>query len=251
MATDRPDWLSAFPRSVVDQVLPAIEAAQAGQRVIAAVDADGTLWRNDIGEHLLQWLCGCLPDSPEPALLPKKVWTEYEKRLKKDRGDAYAYAVTIMKGMPYLEMLYAVDYVASEWKYYKPSMAALMEGLSAAGVEVYVVTASWETLIRHALLYAGIDAQGVFGIDVELDHVRGTGPVMTDRLVPPVTCNGGKVEVLQAHLGQGPDLAIGDSLGDREMLEAARWRFVVKHRKDADNAMAKLARERGWAVHAF
>jgi phosphoserine phosphatase len=249
--TDRPDWLLPFTKAVADPVLAAVAAAQGGQRVIAAVAADGTLWRPDIGEYFLQWLSGHLPDSPDPALLPKKIWTDYAKRLKKDPADAHAFAVTALKGMPYLELLYAVDYIASEWKHYKPSMAALLEGLSEAGVEVHVVTSSWETLIRHALLYAGIDADGVFGVDVDLQHVAGTGPVMTDRLVAPVTCGSGKVEALTANLGQAPDLAIGDSLVDREMLEAARWPIVVRHRKDGDNGLATLARERGWPIQTF
>jgi len=88
---------------------------------------------------------------------------------------------------------------------------------------------------------------GVFGIETELDDVPGKGLVVSDRLVLPVPCNGGKVEALDQAVGMA-SFAIGDSMGDHEMLDSARWRLVVGTRGDPENEMMRLARLRGWST---
>lgn len=243
-------FLASFSPAVQTVVESVLAEVQHPSRVVAAVDADGTLWRHDIGEHFLQWISGRLPDSPETPLLPPETWDRYLALLSEDRCRAYAFAVEAMEGLPLLELLYAVDYVAAKWRHYRPRMAQLLEGLRGAGVEVVVVTATWETLVRHALLRMEVDAP-VLGIESGHRYHGGVGVVLNGQAERPVTCMEGKVEALRKYLDCRPALAIGDSLGDLQMLEAARHRIVVRHRRDPLNDLARIARERGWPVEVF
>lgn len=249
MAQNYPSWLTGFPKGFKDDVMTAIEAKDHSR--VVAVDADGTLWKNDLGEHFLQWLCGLVAGGPEEPILPPSVWKDYEKILKKDRTQAYGFAVQCMAGIEFADLLTWMDYVAATWKFYKPRMAALLNGLRDEGdMKVYIVSASNAWIIRRAMLYMDVEVDGVFGIETEMEDVPGTGLVLTDRLVQPVSCMAGKVEILDRHVGM-PAIAIGDSLGDLEMLDAARWRLVVGHTDQGDNEMMKLAIMRGWNHRHF
>lgn len=245
-----PSFLDSFSPSVQATIREVLARRSSQSRVVAAVDADGTLWRHDIGEHFLQWLSGRLPDSPEDPLLPPEVWDRYLALLRQDRCVAYAFAVETMKGLPLLELLYAVDFVASRWRHYRPRMATLLDGLREEGIEVVIVTATWETLVRHAILQMGLDAT-VLGIESDHEYQGGVGIVLNGRVQRPVTCMEGKVEALRRYLDCRPDLAIGDSLGDLAMLEAADYRVVVRHRRDPVNELVSIARERHWALEVF
>jgi phosphoserine phosphatase len=130
-------------------------------------------------------------------------------------------------------------------------MAGLLNGLrEEGGMKVFIVTASNAWIIRRGMLYLDAEVDGVFGIETEMDEIPGVGLVLSDRLVQPVVCNQGKVDVLEKFVGP-PAIAIGDSLGDREMLEAARWRLVVGHSGEKENEMMKLAKASGWNHHLF
>jgi len=243
-------FLTSFSPAVQTEVESGLAAARRSPRVVAAVDADGTLWRHDIGEHFLQWLSGRLPDSPETPLLPAETWDQYLALLEEDRCRAYGFAVEAMENLPLLELLYAVDYVTARWRHYRQRMALLLEFLRSQGVEVVVVTATWETLVRHALLQMAIDAP-VLGIESGHRYVGGVGVVLDGRLEQPVTCMEGKVDALRKHLDCRPTLAIGDSLGDLRMMEDASHRIVVRHRRDPVNDLVRIARERRWPVEVF
>jgi phosphoserine phosphatase len=249
MVRSYPDWLDGFPMGFKNDVMDAVQATDHSR--IVAVDADGTLWRKDLGEHFLQWLCGLVDGGPEPSILPASVWKDYLKLLKKDRAGAYGFAVQVMAGIEFADLVTWMDYVASTWRYYKPRMAALLNGLrEEGGMKVYVVTASNAWLIRRGLLYLDADVDGVFGIETEMDSIPGIGLLLSDRLVQPIVCNRGKLEVLQTHAGS-PAIAIGDSLIDVEMMEASRWRLVVGHAGEPESDLLKLAKKRGWNRHLF
>ena len=73
-----------------DQVSSAIASMldEGGDRKRVAFDADGTLWRGDVGEDLLRFLAaqGKLPRYRNR----RGVYEEYERRVAKDPADAYA-----------------------------------------------------------------------------------------------------------------------------------------------------------------
>jgi phosphoserine phosphatase len=240
-----PDWLQGFPKRFQADVMEAVQSKDHSR--IVAFDADRTLWKNDIGEFFMELLTQS-EDPDDPPVLDPKVWTTYERMLKKDRNKAYGFAVQCMAGIEFADLSSWIDLVASKWPHYSPKMADLINGMREEGdLKVYVVSSSCTWIVRRALLYMGVDVDGAYGIETELDHVAGKGLVVSDRLVLPLTCNAGKVETLDANVGMA-SFAIGDSMGDNELLDAARWRLVVGTKGEPENDMMTLARQRGWST---
>lgn len=95
----------------------------------------------------------------------------------------------------------------------------LMHDLIAAGVSVYIVSASPEAVIEEIapLLGFPVDAEHAFGIRVEMDGDQFTTRTV-DPATYPVTYREGKAEVIQKHLPGLPVLVAGDSMTDYEML---------------------------------
>ncbi len=216
-----------------------------GERPLACFDADGTLWAEDIGEGMLRWLAagGLLPSVRAPW---QQVWEEYEARVREDRCAGYAWAVAIMEGLREEEIIRWSRQFAAAWPNYRPKMVGLLRGLCAAGGEVVIVTASNRWLVEAAAERMGLPDIRILGIET-----RVRDGVLTGEVVRPVTCRGGKVEAIRERLGRMPDLAVGDSVGDLEMLEASGRVVVVGRRSDPSAQMVRLARERGWPVQWF
>ncbi|MCY2989734.1 MAG: haloacid dehalogenase-like hydrolase [Planctomycetota bacterium] len=102
----------------------------------------------------------------------------------------------------------------------QPEMQNLMASLRAAGIDVYIVTASLKQVIE---VFAG---EG-FGYSVPTDHVLGMELEVKDGQLQPAykagwvqTHHQGKVEAIRSVLGARgePVFAAGDSDGDYEML---------------------------------
>ncbi len=238
-----PDWLNGFPKRFQDDVIEAIDAKDHSR--IVAFGADNTLWKNSIGEFFLQVLTQS-EDPEDMPVLPPQYWSRYEEIAKDDRIAACGHAVQCMAGLEYGDVAAWVDLVASKWPHYSAKMADLINGMrDEGGLQVHVVSACNSWLLRRALFYMGVEVDGAYGIETEMDSIPGVGLVLSDRLVQPVTCNGGKVEVLDQHVGL-PSFVIGNGLGDHELMDVARWRLVIGEKGCEDNEMMKLARERGW-----
>ena len=65
-------------------------------RAMALFDADGTLWREDVGEAFLRHLISLgwvqLPDGSDP-------YEAYERAVDRDRATGYAYAAQLQAGL--------------------------------------------------------------------------------------------------------------------------------------------------------
>jgi phosphoserine phosphatase len=105
-----------------------------------------------------------------------------------------------------------------------PEIANLMHAFQVAGIDVYVVSASMEDVVR---VFA---TNPKYGYGLALDHVLGIRLAKdgSDRYLPalkagwPVTVFHGKVDAIQAEIarvgGRGPVFVAGDSDGDYNML---------------------------------
>lgn len=219
--------------------------ARLGESPLACFDADGTLWAEDIGEGMLRWLAagGLLPGTKAPWT---EVWSEYEVRVRQDRCAGYAWAVAIMEGLREEDVIRWSHQFAAAWPNYRPSMVGLLRALHDIGVEVVLVSASNRWLVEAAAARMGLPSLRVLGIET-----RVRDGVLTGEVIRPVTCRAGKVEAISLYLGRMPDLAVGDSEGDLEMLEAAKRAIVVACRSAQKSRMVLLARERGWPVQWF
>ena len=125
-------------------------------------------------------------------------------------------------------------------------MLELVAGLKAEGIEVWIVSASNQWTIREAAAYAGFEPDRCLGIHTEVED-----GVITDRVVHPMTCNQGKVDTIDEVIGVRPLLSFGDSMGDFEMLQNARFPFVVGQISAPNQSMMKTAREFDWPIHMF
>jgi phosphoglycolate phosphatase-like HAD superfamily hydrolase len=151
-------------------------------------------------------------------------------------------------------------------------MVELLDLLRAQGFKVFIVTGGGVEFVRAASdrLY-GVTPDDVVGSAVEVDFARRDGRadlVRTAKLLGSPNEGAPKVVNIQAHVGQRPILAIGNSAGDREMLEYAttgprpslglvidhddeerEYAYEGKAMTDPDaEAIADTAARAGWTV---
>lgn len=236
-----PTWLQPFDPAFRDAVQAVLD--DPGPAPLACFDADGTLWSEDIGEAFLRWLiAGHLLPNHDCA---KDVYADYEARVEVDRAEGYAWAVRLMAGLPVEDVVRWSRQLAHAWPCYRPAMADLARGLAAAGVEVWIVSATNRWTVTEGGRLMGFAPERVIGMSVEVADGR-----LTDRAERPLIANAGKVEAIGRVIGRRPDLAFGDSKGDFEMLCDARQPLVVG-RRDKPASLLPIAAERGWPIHLF
>jgi phosphoserine phosphatase len=204
---------------------------------LAAFDADGTLWREDIGEAFLRHLVSLgwvsLPDGSDP-------YDAYERAVERDRVTGYAWAAQLQVGLEVERLSAEAERFARAWV--PPRLIAdtqaLRELCAKAGLTPAVISASAQPIVLAAAPLAGFARERCRGIENRVEGGR-----FTAELVPPITYAAGKV----AALGAAPGLACGDSLaGDLAMLEAASVAVVVA--PSSGSPLSLLARGRGWPV---
>jgi phosphoserine phosphatase len=239
------DWLSPFSKELARAVEAQIAEPSSGRR-LACLDADGTVWSEDLGEALFRWLAAGSLLPPLGERDPFAIWEEYEARVARNRGDGFAWAVQCMSGLGEADLRRWCRQLAIAWPNYRPAMRGLITGLTDSGYDVWLVSASNIWIIEAAAPLSGIDPAHTIGIRLQVEQGR-----LTDRVIPPVICNAGKVEAIRQRIGRTPDIAIGDSPGDVELLESARLPLVVGRRDREDAELIRLARGRDWPVHLF
>lgn len=218
------------------------EVGRAFPGATAAFDADGTLWREDVGEawlaHLVHKKLIRLADGRDPVAV-------YEALVARDRGAGFAYAAQLQAGIS--EALLHEEALGLVAWWVKPRLIAVVQELLAlcerAGLVVTIVSASAIEIVRAAAPLAGVAAGRCVGMTVRIDaQGRCKG-----ELVLPITYAAGKVEAL-AQRGLLPlALGAGDSLsGDLALLTAAKLPVVVAAK--GGSPLADEARRRGWDV---
>jgi phosphoserine phosphatase len=204
---------------------------------VAAFDADGTLWREDVGEAFLRHLVGIgwvrLPDGRDP-------YEEYERAVERDKRTGYVFAAQLQAGLAEAEVSAEADRFARSWVPPRLVRAAidLRAACAEAGLHPVVLSASPAPIVRAAAPLAGFNAFA--GI-----AVRVAGGRFTAEVLEPVTYASGKV---QAAARFGPlVLACGDSLhGDLPLLSAALVPVVIA--PSTGSPLATEATRRGWPI---
>lgn len=213
-----------------------------GQGRAVAFDADGTLWRGDVGDDFLRLIAS---DQRYPALVGRRgVYAEYERRVERDPAEGYAFAVEVMEGAP--EQVVADDAV----RFFESRFAgrifkdarALVTLFSSRGYDVWVVSASPLWTVRAGALALGIPADRVIGVCCPVEQGTLRLPVTT-----PVPCFEGKVHQLEAR-GVRPVLAVGNGELDLPMLAYAERALVIAPHGDRGNALVHEASRRRWPV---
>ena len=208
-------------------------------RALALFDADGTLWREDVGEAFLRHLVSLgwvqLPDGSDP-------YEAYERAVDRDRATGYAYAVQLQAGLEVERVEAEARRFAAAWV--PPRVvgdtARLRELCESAGLLPMVVSPSALPIVVAAATFAGLAGEQCCGIEVIVRDGR-----YTKEVVQPITYAAGKIAALRK--AGRIAVACGDSLtGDLAMLEAAEIAVVVA--PGSGSPLAEVARRRGWPV---
>jgi phosphoserine phosphatase len=231
-----------LPEALVAQVR---SLGVAGRGATAAFDADGTLWREDVGEAFLQHLCERgwvkLPGGGDPYL-------EDLTRVERDRATGYAFAAQLQAGISDDALQEESDRFARAWVPRRILAATqdLLALCSEAGMVCAVVSASPIQIVRAAAPLAGVPVARCLGMTTRVDP----GGALTDEIVPPISYARGKVDALVKAGYGAPALGCGDSVfGDLALLEAARLPVVVA--QGVGGALAEEARRRGWTILSY
>jgi HAD superfamily phosphoserine phosphatase-like hydrolase len=245
-----PGLLASCARPLAELFAPAAAerlSAALGPPCLFATDADGTLWRDDLGEAFLQALIRERAlASPEAKGVD--VWATYEARVAQDKARGYAWAVQIMSGMAEREIelrarAFAAQFVPSRLY---PEMGALLVEAVARGVSPWIVSASNRWVVEAAAELLGLDRRRVIGMSTAV-----RGGILTDEIELPIVYGPGKAEALLRRAGAPPGLAAGDTENDQPMLDASALALLVLHPGKTSPALLRHARERGWLVEAF
>lgn len=204
---------------------------------LAVFDADGTLWREDVGEAFLRHLVALgwvrLADGSDP-------YAAYERAVDRDKAAGYAYAAQLQAGLLAGRVAAEAEQFARGWV---PSRIVsdtkeLRDRCEEAGLTPFVVSASALPIVLAAAPLAGIRRENCRGIEVRIRDGR-----FTTEVIEPITYAAGKI----AAAGGRVALACGDSFtGDRAMLEKADVAVVVA--PAGGSPLSVEAGKRGWPV---
>jgi HAD superfamily phosphoserine phosphatase-like hydrolase len=233
--------------------------------LFAVFDFDNTCIMNDITEATLAYLAvnNLFKDTSllEGTLenYSKSVFQNYYHMLREGRTkEAYSFAVKIISGFSINDIAPLVDEVirfkehahfnSDIWGVTIPKgmrlrkeVINLMSFLKNLGVDIWVISASPEALVRQTMDYFNIEANL---IGVKNSIVNGT---YTGNFEEPVSMFEGKVDCIKKfiHPDQRPIFGIGDSMNDLPMLEYCTIKAVVNR----NNSLAEKAKELNWFLY--
>ena len=243
--------LRPFPPGNLLALLSDLERLRPKGRAIAAFDADGTLWNDDMGEKFFEYLI-----RHRLVPLPPDAWGHYH-HLKDTISHtvAYLWLAQILKGVNIAQVrAWAELAVAARTPPIFPEIWKVLAKLKELNVEVYIVTASITWAVEPGARRLGLRENQVIGIETEV--VDG---IVTDMGKGVITYREGKAEALLAHTGGvKPYFCAGNTEGDKWLLEASTDLSLVLSSapENTENyptelKMLELAGARGWHYHRY
>lgn len=208
------------------------------QPLIAAFDADGTLWSIDVGEMFFAFqLKHKLIKNP----LPEDPWGHYFDLKKQDPKLAYLWLAQILKGHRLEEV--------QEWnknmlEELRPIplfefQKNLIEFFLSEKVEVKVVTASIKWAVEGPAALYGIESKNVIGVKTKVEN-----GVITDLQDGAITYREGKVKGLLENSNQQHSFfAAGNTMGDYELLKSSSHLKLAVHSVDFKHPNFKTEQE--------
>lgn len=221
-------------------VRPLLETRGEGRAV--AFDADGTLWRGDVGEEFLRFAA---QQARYPALIGRRgIYAEYERRVSVDPAWGYAFCVELLEGVPEAQVRKDCDafFQARFRGRIFPAARSLTQAFTQAGYAVWIVSASPHWQVLPGALLLGVPEERVIAVTCAVEQGVLTAPV-----VQPVPCFEGKVAQLKAR-GVRPVLALGNGELDLPMLLYAQAAVVVAPHGDKGNGLVREAERRSWPI---
>lgn len=202
---------------------------------LMCLDWDETCAAGDIGDALFQFM--------EPSGLRLE---RYTKALADGRFvEAYVEACFVLEGLSVPEAKHQCE-SAVEWALesglvaIRPEIQDLMAAARTMGWKVWIVSASVTPVVQAFASHYGQESDCVIGMDLRVESGR-----YCAELAGPATYRQGKVDAIQDRIGRLPDLAVGDTLTDLEMLQSAGEALLIGPRHPD---LLPLAKQNGWAV---
>ena len=210
---------------------------------VAAFDADGVLWRGDVGNSFLLWQIENHRLLPQGEREARRAWDLYSSGQLGDLELAVLCA-TCQRGL--LEEQVQADartFFEREFRsQIVPEVRAWVERLQQAGIEVWIVSGSHRWLVAAGAREVSVPDSRLLAVSTAVRD--GT---LTAQLLLPVPYGQGKARALQSRLRRPLDLALGNSLADSFMLELAALAVAF----EPDAGLEELAARRGWPVVRF
>jgi phosphoserine phosphatase len=204
---------------------------------IAVFDCDGTLWSGDTGLGFLVW-------SLDQGLVSRSTsdWIDTRYRAYK-AGQVSEEAicgemVQIYAGLREQELRAAAAQYVGQFvpEHTFPEMAALVDKLRQAEVEIWAVSSTNRWVVAEGVRDFGIPEERVLAADVRIDKGLITSVVMD------VPTGEGKARTLKRLGLPAPDAVFGNSVHDLAMMELARKGFPI----NPTPALLEAAAKHGW-----
>ena len=172
----------------------------------------------------------------------KAVYEKYHQLLNVGETKvAYTLAIKILSGFFENEIEALVkEVLKSAGKDIKTKLDVieLMNFLKGKGVDVWIISASPEILVRQAMENFDIKANLIGVKNIIIDGK------ITDGIKKPMPMFEGKIDCIKKYISDGkkPILGIGDSNNDLAMIEYSEIKIVV----DRQNSLAEKAKQNNW-----
>ena len=236
--------------SSIEKTILELKVAQ--KPLIAAFDADGTLWDTDLGENFFNYQI----DHKQVAL-PQSPFDHYVemKKINNDPRAAYVWLAQINQGKSLAQVR---EWAQQAFESIKPKpifseQQRLIDLLKGHGTKIYIVTASIKWAVEPGAIAIGLSADDVIGVETAVKD-----GIITDTPVLPITYRAGKVEALLAQSKQAPFLACGNTMGDFELLQSATHLRLAVSAASRDDRLFKTelelaneAKNKNWMQHRF
>ena len=258
----------ATPEDVVshcDRLARQGQRLRPDQSLIAALDADGTLWSPDVAELLWRRLtragalqrAGIAPIARalrEAGGSPRReASADYEQLAAMHRAGRVRRETMVRVMLAGLAGMREEDLYehAAEMVFAHDELRALGEGkarrmvddLRGVGFRVIVVSGSPRWAVEVAVRPLGIEPQDVIAGQVAV--VEGT---LTDGILEPLPWGGGKVQSILRRFGAVPRVSMGNGLSDLPMLEATCDLRILVDPTDELLSACEEIRGATWAV---
>ena len=217
-----------------------IESVLALRPAVAVFDCDGTLWSGDAGADFFDWEIQRGIVSPHVAEWARARYKQYMAG-KISEEKMCGEMVTMNHGVPCKLLRRAVREFFSEVVSPRifPEMQELVRRLVAQGCDVWAVSSTNNWLVEHGARQFGIAHQNVLAACVHVEQ-----GLASDRLIR-VPTDELKVTAIRERIRKPVDVALGNSVHDQAMLEAAKYAICVNPNADLE----VIARERGWPIY--
>ncbi|HAT8640935.1 TPA: haloacid dehalogenase-like hydrolase [Legionella pneumophila] len=242
-----------FVKEIVDQIDKSCTGILGSNIPYAAIDADGTIWKWDIGIRFFEFQL-------EHGLI-KIDYTRAKFLERKQSNSAAAFAdLASINAGKYPEELDSEiqSFLLDQQVLVFASTIELIENLLSRGIKVIVVSASIDRLVSLALSEINLNVE-IIG----MESIVGSNGRLTEAVRMPLPFGPGKRSRLLERFSVAPVFAMGNTVGDAAMIESAQFIKLAVSSIDDDRdidsrvlyekeqALREYAIRHGWLHHQF